>query len=211
MPVDRSERSDMIDRLRAETDEARERIAEREAERERDPIKMDDYLRSKRDDRSAFERRRYVDREAPSGELAYRTTENALQPTPALDADAANAEGWDRWIKAHLAIERKGLIEAIEQDVGEVVARLRAERDVGETQLRRQITELRCTLQEREERAAALVEVRKELVLERGERERTQLEAALAQRDARINALEERMQILLRFLSLSGIDPPKGL
>ena len=41
--MDRNERLDRIDELRRQADEGRARIAEREAERERDPIAMDIY------------------------------------------------------------------------------------------------------------------------------------------------------------------------
>jgi hypothetical protein len=213
--MDPLERMARINQLRIEADEGRARIAEREAARERDPIAYDDY----------------VMREGRDAGLHYRTQENTAPVKPTYvemyhDVDdpthkylvhnisehnEVNRKGWDDWVKAHLAIERKGLIAALERDVAEVVTNLRdeirADRDAGEAKLRREITELQRVVAEHEERRAAVAEVRKEYAGV----ERERLESALAQRDARINALEERMQILLRFLSLTGIDPPKGL
>ena len=38
----------------------------------------------------------------------------------------------------------------------------------------------------------------------------SELAAALAERDARITQLETQLQMLLRFLSISGVDLPRG-
>jgi hypothetical protein len=200
--MDPAERLERIEQLKAEADEGRERIRQRQEERERDPTKMDDFMRSER----------YVAREAMPGELVYKDRRDALVTVGTDDAqDAVNQAGWDRWLLAHLSIERRGLIDAIEQDVNNVAASLRSERDAGEAKLQREITELRRVMQEREERAGAIAEVKKQLTLERDQRERTQFEAALVQRDARIAALEDKLQMLLRFLSVSGYDLPRGM
>jgi hypothetical protein len=60
----------MIDRLKAEADEGRERIAERQAARERDPIAYDNFLRSEQ----------YIARESLPGELVYKDRQDALVP-----------------------------------------------------------------------------------------------------------------------------------
>jgi hypothetical protein len=192
--MDPFEKLDRIAQLKTETDEHRANIAERQAAREANPLAYDDYLRQ---------------REAPARDLVFKKRDDALAPVAADNADdAENQKGWDLWIRRHLDIERKGLIAAIEQDVGDVAARLRAEFK-GEIA---KLEEARVTREQAQaEKTAALVEVRKELVLERNARERTQLEAALAQRDARIGALEERLSMLARFLSLQGLEPPKGV
>jgi hypothetical protein len=181
-----------IDELRREADEARENIRQRQEARECDPSAMHDYL--------------MVQRDAGRTGLLYRVTETAPTPAPAadVDVDAVNTEGWDKWLKAHLTIERRGLIEALEQDVGEIAARLRAEREAGEAALRREITELRRELQYAEDRRVAVAEVRRQFT---GELDQQRL----AERDSRIASLEQRMDMLLRFLSLQGIEPPQGV
>jgi hypothetical protein len=199
--MDRLER---IAQLKAEADEARENIRQRQEARERDPSAMHDYLMAQ------TQRSAPVQRDVGHAELLYRVTETAPTHIPAADGDAANAESWDnwdKWLKAHLTIERRGLIAALEQDVGEIAARLRTEREAGEAALRREITELRRDLTAREERAVAVAEVRKQYV----GLERERLETELASRDTRIAALEQRLQMLCHFLSLSGLEPPHGV
>jgi hypothetical protein len=106
--MDPVERLDRIEQLKAEADEGRERIAEREAARERDPIAYDNFLRSQR-----------VEREAGDLSLVFKTREDALAPVPAPDTDAANAEGWDRWLRGHLSIERAVVLDQVARTVAE--------------------------------------------------------------------------------------------
>jgi hypothetical protein len=195
--MDREER---IEQLQREADEGRERIRQRQEERERDPAKMHDWLKLSHDN----SKRHSV---TASHEIIHKEMPIERQ-LPAEFSAAQNAEGWNHWIKAHLANERAELIDVLTRTIGEFASQYVHEKL---QPLRTEIADLRRTLVERDERARALAEVKREVAGERVEREALQLSAALAARDAKIAALEDRMQILLRFLSLSGIDPPKGL
>jgi hypothetical protein len=183
-----------IDELRRENDEARERIRQRQEARERDPIAMHDHL--------------MVQRDVGRAGLLYRVTETET-PSPAADGDAANTDaenqkGWDLWIRRHLDIERKGLLDALERDMADILAKLHAQREAGEAALRREITELRRELQHAEDRRVAVAEVRRQFT---GELDQQRL----AERDVRIASLEQRLDMLARFLSLQGLEPPKGV
>jgi hypothetical protein len=190
--MDRLER---IAQLKAEAKEHRANIAEREAARERDPVAMHDYL--------------LVQRDAGRAELLYRVTETAPTSSPDVDYDAANTDaenqkGWDLWIRRHLDIERRGLLDALERDMAEILAKLHAQREAGEAALRREITELRRELQHAEDRRVAVAEVRRQFA---GELDQQRL----AERDTRIASLEQRLDMLARFLSLQGLEPPQGV
>jgi len=200
----RDERLDRIDELKASNDQLHAERDGRARARELDPFAYDDYLRAERS--AEPERGAYVQRESSQAGLVFKTNSNALVPVPAADADTQNDQAWNLWIRRHLDVERKGLLDALERDMADTVATLRTERNADTAALRRELTELRRTMQEREERAAAVAEVRKQYV----GLERQQLQTELASRDTRITALEERLQMLLRFLSINGLDP-KGL
>ena len=200
----RDERLDRIDELKASNDQLHAESDGRARARELDPFAYDDYLRAERS--AEPERGAYVQRESSQAGLVFKTNSNALVPVPAADADTQNEQAWNLWIRRHLDVERKGLLDALERDMADTVATLRTERNADTAALRRELTELRRTMQEREERAAAVAEVRKQYV----GLERQQLQTELASRDTRITALEERLQMLLRFLSINGLDP-KGL
>jgi hypothetical protein len=107
-PIERLER---IAQLKAEAEEGRERIRQRQEERERDPIAYDNFLRA--------ECSSYVAREAMPGELVYKDRYDALVPVRTDDTDAVNAAGWDRWVKAHLAIERAEVLDQVARTVAE--------------------------------------------------------------------------------------------
>ena len=200
----RDERLDRIDELKASNDQLHAERDGRARARELDPFAYDDYLRAERS--AEPERGAFVQRESSQAGLVFKTNSNALVPVPAADADTQNEQAWNLWIRRHLDVERKGLLDALERDMADTVATLRTERNADTAALRRELTELRRTMQEREERAAAVAEVRKQYV----GLERQQLQTELASRDTRITALEERLQMLLRFLSINGLDP-KGL
>jgi len=200
----RDERLDRIDELKASNDQLHAERDGRARARELDPFAYDDYLRAERS--AEPERGAYVQRESSQAGLVFKTNSNALVPVPAADADTQNEQAWNLWIRRHLDVERKGLLDALERDMADTVATLRTERNADTAALRRELTELRRTMQEREDRAAAVAEVRKQYV----GLERQQLQTELASRDTRITALEERLQMLLRFLSINGLDP-KGL
>jgi hypothetical protein len=146
----------------------------------------------------------------PSSErnvLVFKTREDALAPI-GPDPDATNAEAWERWLRGHLNIERAEIFNTVAEQMAEFASEY-----VGEKlqPLRSEIADLRRTLAERDERTKALGELRHELAGERVEREALQLSSALAARDAKIAALEDRLQMLLKFLNVSGYDLPRGM
>jgi hypothetical protein len=204
--MDRNERLDRIDELRRQADEGRARIAEREAERERDPIAMDNYLRGEREAAAAAEQGTLVQRRADEG-LIHRTVDNALVTVPE-GAVPSDDDDWNRWFSQgfanHFEPERIALLDRVAEGMAEFVSGyLREEMQP----LKTEIAELKRALMEREERATAIAEVRKQYV----GLERQRQEAELAARDTRIAALEQRVEMLLKFLSLTGLDLPKGL
>jgi hypothetical protein len=70
---------------------------------------------------------------------------------------------------------------------------------------------LKGILQAQTDRNATLVQIKREADISRAELTRQRYESALALRDGRIDALEQRLGMLLRFLSLQGLEPPTGL
>jgi len=88
--------------------------------------------------------------------------------------------------------------------MADILAKLHAQREAGEAALRREITELRRELQHAEDRRVAVAEVRRQFT---GELDQQRL----AERDVRIASLEQRLDMLARFLSLQGLEPPKGV
>ena len=57
--------------------------------------------------------------------LVYKQHDNS-EPAPAAAA-AADWSAWDRWLRAHLDIERRGLLDALEKDMRNLIADLRRE------------------------------------------------------------------------------------
>jgi hypothetical protein len=128
--VTRDERLAMIDRLQREADAGRERIAENRrriedlAERGRDDpraaIALDDLLRAERE----AERSPHVQRNDDAGGLIYRTMQT--QPTHAAEP-APDYSDWERWLRAHLDIERREVREALQESIavsmGEVIGK----------------------------------------------------------------------------------------
>jgi hypothetical protein len=122
--------------------------------------------------------------------------------------DPESSARWNKWIDGRLETERAEVLDIITKAMGEFASEYTHEKLAP---LKAEIADLKRTLVEREERVKAIAEVKRELVGERVEREALQLSAALAARDARIAGLEDRLQMLLRFLSLSGYDLPRGM
>ena len=118
--VDQNARLDRIDELQRQIDEGRERIRQRQEERERNPELMDDHLRAERDCEPAGTA--YTQREAPAADLVYRRYEGA--PTPAATAETATAD-WNAWFTAgfdaHYAPECEALIELLTESIAEFV------------------------------------------------------------------------------------------
>jgi hypothetical protein len=206
--MDADARSARIQRLQAEVEAHCADIAAREDARAQNPILMHDYLRSEREAAPAPQPQPPLQREASSADLVFKTTENALAPvqTP-VTMDAKTQEPWDAWLLAHLRNERTDLLDGLEKGLCEMMDAVRADREAGDAAVRRELTELRRELAASEERRAAVAEVRKQFAGV----ERERLESTLALRDARIAALEQRMDTLMRFMSLQGYEPPKGV
>ena len=62
----------------------------------------------------------YMRREASPDGLLYRVVENAPVTLPAAgDDNAKNAEGWDQWLKAHLAIAKAEWFDEFARGMGE--------------------------------------------------------------------------------------------
>jgi len=62
----------------------------------------------------------YMRREASPDGLLYRVVENAPVTLPAAgDDNAKNAEGWDQWLKAHLAIAKAEWFNEFARGMGE--------------------------------------------------------------------------------------------
>ena len=141
--------------------------------------------------------------------ICYRDyTNGALLAASAPEQDGFDLQGW---LDHHLANEREAMLDGVAEFV---VTMLDRERDAFSRQLaeqRREITELRNLFQQREERATAVAEVRREHMGERAELERQRFATALAERDAKIEKLEMQMKMLCSFLSVGGYDLPKGL
>jgi hypothetical protein len=200
--MDASERIAHIQQLQREADEGRERIRRRQEERESNPELEHDFIMA---EAAETQRRAPVQREAPAGALVYRERHDALVTVPEANADWSQ---WEAWLDGHLEVLRSEVADSVARAIGLVIASTRKEI---EAKFKAEIADLRRAVAERDERAKALADVKREFASERAEREALQLSAALAARDARITALEDRLQMLLRFLSLSGIDPPRGL
>jgi hypothetical protein len=217
-PMDPVERLATIQELQEQIDAGRERIEERRRQREEDPIAFDDCLRAER--QAEAERVAYVQRKVDAEGLLYRTTWNEPAPAAradagpldadgaALDENARNQKGWDDWIAAHLRNERGELLDMITEAVAEFTSEYVSKKL---QPLRTEIADLKRALAEREERAAAISEVKKQYAGERVEREALQLSSALGVRDARIERLEMQVKMLCGFLSVGGYTLPKDL
>src|SRR5262245_14072044 len=105
---------------------------------------------------AAEERRIYADGRFRSGsppepladgaDVIYRQHDNSAS-APAAAADVGDWSGWDRWLRGHLDIERRGLLDALEKDLVEVLdEERRVTRQESEAELlkvRAEVAELR--------------------------------------------------------------------
>jgi hypothetical protein len=211
MAMTREERAELIERLARENAEARERIEALRLKREENPFEYDLADRRLTDDPSDLHFSAAVQEKAEGGPpvaksngdgLVYRMgPENALAPVPAADTDWS---GWEAWMQGHLDILRQEMSAAVSKALGIVTVETRRE-------LRAEIEELRSALREREERASAIAEVKRQYEGERVEHEALRLSSALAARDAKIETLEQKLALLCRFLSLGEHKLPEGL
>jgi hypothetical protein len=115
----KDERLDLIDRLRRENDEGRERIRQRQEERESNPELEQDYLLAERPGASPL-----VTREAPQG-IRYRQHENNA-PAPAPSGDTAWS-AWEGWLNGHLNILRQEMAGIVSEAIGIALAETRKE------------------------------------------------------------------------------------
>jgi hypothetical protein len=187
--MDEYEKFRLIEDLQRRSDEGRQRIADAEAKREADPVKMDDYLRSEPAILSTMDN---VQSDRDSDELIYKEMPLAKLPT----SEDADWSGWENWLRAHMDNERELVLTVVGDAMGE---------------LQQEVRELRAALASQTEKAAQLSEVKKQASIDRRERERVQRDADLAARDAKIERLELQVKMLCQFLSVSGLDLPRGL
>jgi DNA repair exonuclease SbcCD ATPase subunit len=137
--------------------------------------------------------------------LLYRMgPENALAPAPQPEPmPPADGEAYPPLDQLH---------ETIAMFVSEYVRHKLGERDTALNTLRAEVEALKAALREREERASAIAEVKRQYEGERVEHEALRLSSALSARDAKIEKLETQLQMLCKFLSLSGDHKlPEGL
>jgi hypothetical protein len=110
-------------------------------------------------------------------------------------------------------VDCKGLL-------GDALGKLDKVRDSTEASCRRQqdgIVELRQFEAERRareqvsiERTQYINELRREVADTQVKLQNKEIDAALAERDARIERLEMQLKMLLQFMSVSGVDLPRG-
>jgi hypothetical protein len=129
--MDRFEREARIQELEQRSAEHRAELERRESEREADPCAMQDHLLAEHAASEAI-RSSPVSQPGEIG-LVYKDFDNgALDAAPTADADtdaenAKNQRDWDRWLKGHLNVERRELIDALDKDIRNLVEMLRAE------------------------------------------------------------------------------------
>jgi hypothetical protein len=105
--------------------------------------------------------------------------------------------------------------------LGEALSRLSEARKIAETNAQEQgaaikkleRAELTRTVRDQTiiERSGRISELMRDNAASRAELARQQFDQAFSQRDARLRTMEEKFAMLLQFLSLQGLDPPKGL
>jgi hypothetical protein len=197
-----AERAARIQQLQGDVDQHRENIRQREEARAQNPILMDEYIRGEQQTAP-------VQRDVGQAGLQYRVTETAAVTATAepFEMDAESSARWNGWLDKRFEVERRENFDIIARQMAEFVSEYLHQKL---QPLRTEIGDLRRDLAARDERARALGEVKRELAGERVEREALQLASALAARDAKIEKLEEKLGMLLRFLSLQGYDLPKG-
>jgi hypothetical protein len=117
--MDRIERLEMIERLKAEADEGRQRIAEREQARESDVLAFDDWVRSEPQASPP------VQKSDGAPDLLYRTNENALVTaghnggTPFTATGDEDWSGWENWLQTRMVAERREVLNQVAKIVGE--------------------------------------------------------------------------------------------
>jgi hypothetical protein len=154
---------------------------------------------------------------------------------PSSDGAASDWSGWEAWLRGHLNNERAEMLEAVAQGmamfVDRALADLRAENielkglladaldrfakiDDATKALTSEIATLQADKREAQIRNQAMIErsgrvadLQRENAASRAALERQRFEQAFVERDRRIEQLETRLGMLLKFL---GADLPRG-
>ena len=214
--MDRLEREQLIERLQHDNEDARQRLAEQERQREQDPAAMQDYLLAA-DVRESFTpgdlmysdatetpaAGPYARRTDSRGMVFKRGPENAPAPAPAPSA----GDDWNAWLRGWLDIERNVIAKAM----GTVAAELRAEWQADIEALRRtwqaERRERRVRDQTIVERSGRISELQRQNSERAAELVRKERDEALATRDRRIEQLEIQLSMLMKFI---GPGLPRG-
>jgi hypothetical protein len=137
--------------------------------------------------------------------IIYRRFDgNASAPASEPGADWS---GWEAWMAGHIAILRTEMHDTMREALGIVVAEVSRE-------MQAEIAELHRRLDSRDERdrtvaerSGRVAELQRENAIARREAERSQFDQALAEYRARIDAIEVKVGMLLRFF---GGELPRG-
>src|SRR6516225_1736449 len=131
--MDASEREFRIQQLEREIAAGRQRIAERQRQREGNPALEQDFLMA---EAAETQRAAYVQRRADERGIVRMTTENALAPAPAANADWSQ---WEAWLAGHLADLRAEVADTVSRAIGIAIASTRKE---GEAQFKAESADL---------------------------------------------------------------------
>jgi hypothetical protein len=195
--VTRDERLDLVDTLKAANAESRERIRQRQEERERNPELMDDHLRAERS--AELGPSPPVSETGEPGALVYKRFENPPAPAPEpggepSDGDHELAHAIDVFAAA---VERKlAAIERENDELRDAVARLQKSDEQRRT--RDQVIA---------ERSGRITELQRENAASHTELAAEQLAKSFAARDHRLDLVETKLGMLLKYL---GADLPRG-
>jgi len=179
----------------------------------------------------------YMRREASPDGLLYRVVENAPVTLPAAgDDNAKNAEGWDQWLKAHLAIAKAEWFNEFARGMGEGLSEYTHEKLAPHVraiaELRDELAECKglltsalsaldavraTTEQEKRERAirddtiaersARIADLQRTNAVSAAELASQQLAKSFAARDHRLNLIETKLGMLISWI---GADLPRG-
>jgi hypothetical protein len=178
----------------------------------------------------------YRDKEQPapspepdwSGWENWRAAHQSILKTEILDWVLDNVPAFVCTYVRKKLVERDRKIAGLEAElvdckglVGDALGKLDKVRDSTEASCRRQqasIVELKQFEAERRareqvetERGRYIAELRRDVASVQIKLQNTEIDAALAARDAKIEQLEMQLRMLLMHMGLMGLDPPKGL
>jgi len=204
----RSERLDLIEQLQRSKAEHLANLARRQEERERDPLLMDDYIRSD----PSFNRRSepigtpLVQRDADPGGLVFKQIDDAMVEPAQPQDDPSQWEGWQRWLDGNIAIEREGMRDEIAAFVVEIFRRERLAVDRKLSELQNENVELRGMLTDVLKRLDEFKHIAAEIETERRTREATF--GAIAEKLAALGGkVDGRMTQLANIADTLGLLP----